>query len=185
MDWSKVVNFVSGAAPILGTVIGGPVGTGVGAIAGGAVSLIASAFGVEGEDAKDPEKIYAALQADPDAILKLKEIELTNKVELSKLALQSDQAYLADTQDARSAQVQREQATGKKDVNLYILAWTIVVGFFSMTGVLTFVTLPTDSTGVVFLLFGALVAGFAQVINYFFGSSKSSSDKTKMLNAKR
>ena len=181
MNWDKIISFVSGAAPILGTAIGGPVGTGVGALAGGAVSLIASAFGVEGEDAKDPDKIYAALQADPNAIIKLKEIELTNKVELSKLALQTDQAYLADTQNARSAQVQREQTTGKKDVNLYVLAWTIVVGFFSLTGVLTFVALPTDSTGVVFLLFGALIAGFTQVVNYFFGSSKSSSDKTKML----
>jgi hypothetical protein len=34
---------------------------------------------------------------------------------------------------------------------------------------------------VVYLLFGGLVAGFTQVIAYFFGSSKSSSDKTKLL----
>lgn len=175
MDWTKVANFVKGAAPLLGTVIGGPVGT----LAGGAVSLIASAFGVE--DAENPEAVYEAIKADPNAVVKLKEIELDNKVELNKLALQQDQAYLADTQNARSAQVQREQTTGKKDVNLYALAWTIVVGFFSLTGILTFVPIPTDSTGVVFLLFGALIAGFTQVINYFFGSSKSSTDKTKML----
>ena len=178
MDWSKVASFVKGAAPLLGTVIGGPVGT----LAGGAISLIASAFGVE--DVENPTTIYEAIKADPDAIIKLKEIELNNKTELSKLALQSDQSYLADTQDARKAQTDREAATGKKDINLYVLAWTIVVGFFTMTCILTFVDLPDDSTGVVFLLFGALVAGFTQVVNYFFGSSKSSSDKTKMLTLK-
>ena len=30
-------------------------------------------------------------------------------------------------------------------------------------------------------LLGGLVAGFTQVLGYFFGSSKSSSDKTKLL----
>ena len=179
MDWSKVAGLVKTAAPLLGTCIGGPIGT----LAGGAVSLIASAFGVE--DAESPEAMYEAIKADPQAIVKLKEIELNNKVELGKIALQIDQAYLADTQNARKAQTDREKATGKKDINLYVLAWTIVAGFFSLTGVLTFVKLPTDSTGVVFLLFGALVAGFTQIVNYFFGSSKSSSDKTKMLAVKR
>ena len=179
MDWSKVAGLVKTAAPLLGTCIGGPVGT----LAGGAISLIASAFGVK--DTENPKAIYEAIKADPQSIVKLKEIELNNKTELGKLALQSDQAYLADTQNARKAQTDREAATGQKDINLYVLAWTIVCGFFGMTGVLTFVKLPPDSTGVVFLLFGALVAGFTQVVNYFFGSSKSSSDKTKLLSLKK
>ena len=175
MDWSKVAGLVKTAAPLLGTCIGGPVGT----LAGGAISLIASAFGVE--DTENPEAVYEAIKADPQSLVKLREIESNNKTELAKIALQSDQAYLADTQNARKAQTDREAATGEKDINLYVLAWVIILGFFSMTGVLTFVTLPADSTGVVFLLFGALVAGFTQVVNYFFGSSKSSKDKTNML----
>lgn len=182
MDWSKVINLVKTSAPLLGTVIGGPAGTVVGGLAGGAVSLIAQAFGIEETD--NPDKIYEAIKADPEAAIKLREIELNNKVELQKLALQLDQAYLQDTQNARQRQVEVEKATGKKDINLYVLAWIVIIGFFALTCTLTFVELPDDSTGVVFLLFGALVAGFTQVMNYFFGSSKSSSDKTKMLSLK-
>ena len=179
MEWSKVINLVKGAAPLLGTAIGGPAGTVVGGLAGGAISLIGQAFGVE--DVEDPEQIYNAIKADPEAVIKLKQIELDHKIELQKLALEIDRAYLQDVQNARQRQVEVEKTTGKKDINLYFLAWTIVCGFFGLTVVLIWHELPDDSTGVVFLLFGALVAGFTQVINYFFGSSKSSGEKTRLL----
>ena len=179
MDWTKVANFVKTAAPILGTCIGGPVGT----LAGGAVSLIASAFGVE--DIENPEAIYNAIASDPEAVVKLKQIELDNKTELTRIALQRDEAYLKDTQSARQREIEMAKATGKKDINLYVLAWLVVVGFFSSIGVLTFVTLPPDSSGVVFILFGALVAGFGSVMNYFFGTTKSSGDKTTLLAMKK
>ena len=68
-----------------------------------------------------------------------------------------------------------------KELYMYILASVIVVGFFVLTGILMFVTLPAGSNNVVNLLFGGLVAGFATVLNYFFGSSKSSADKTALL----
>ena len=69
-----------------------------------------------------------------------------------------------------------------KEIYMYVLASIIVIGFFVLTGILMFVTLPASSSNVVNLLFGGLVAGFATVLNYFFGSSKSSADKTAMLN---
>jgi len=68
-----------------------------------------------------------------------------------------------------------------KEHYMYILASIIVVGFFVLTGILMFVELPEGTNSVVNLLFGGLVAGFATVLNYFFGSSKSSADKTAML----
>ena len=68
-----------------------------------------------------------------------------------------------------------------KDAYIYILASTIVVGFFVLTGLLMFKPLPEGSSSVVNLLFGGMVAGFATVLNYFFGSSKSSADKNKLL----
>ena len=179
MDWSKVASFVKKAAPILGTAIGGPAG----GLAGGAISLIADAFGVENGD--DPGEVLAAITADPEAMVKLKQIQADNLVELKKLALQSDQAHLNDVQDARARQIAVEARTGKKDINLYVLAWLVVGGFFISIGTLIFQKLPDDSTGVVFLLFGALIAGFTQVMNYFFGSSKGSADKTQLLNLKR
>lgn len=183
MDWSKVVGLVKTAAPLLGTCIGGPAGTAAGALASGAISLVASAFGVEESD--NPEAIYNAIQADPDAIIKLKQIELNNKTELERIALQRDQASLADIQNARMREIEMAKATGKKDINLYVLAWLIIAGFFSLVILLMFIDMPEDSNGVIFLLFGALAAGFGQVLQYFFGTTKSSGDKTAIMALKK
>jgi hypothetical protein len=71
-----------------------------------------------------------------------------------------------------------------RELNLYVLAWTIIIGFFTLCGILMWKPLPQGSNEVVFMLFGALSAGFGSVVGYFFGSSKSSSDKTKMLSQK-
>lgn len=76
------------------------------------------------------------------------------------------------------------ESKNKKDIAIYILAGLIVIGFFALLTLLLFRTLPEDSSGVIFMLFGALSAAFGAVVQYFFGSSQSSSDKTALL-AKR
>ena len=63
----------------------------------------------------------------------------------------------------------------------YFLATVIVAGFFALLAILIFRQLPPDSSGVIFMLFGALSAAFGAVVQYFFGSSKGSADKTEML----
>ncbi|MBA7559897.1 hypothetical protein ES708_01515 [subsurface metagenome] len=173
MDWKNVASMVTKAAPMLGTLVGGPVG----GAAGTAIKLIAGALGVE----ETPDAIEAELRANPDALLKLKEIEMNSKVELERLFLEQEIARLADVSDARGRQIEHEKATGKADTNLYVLAWTVVAGFFGLMAMLCFKTLPADSNGVIFMLFGALATGFGQVLQYFFGSSKSSAEKTNLM----
>ena len=95
--------------------------------------------------------------------------------------MEEKELELKDVTDARARERAIVEATGKKDLNLYILAWTIVGSFFALYAILMKVSLPESSNQMVYLLFGGLVAGFTQVIAYFFGSSKSSSDKTKLL----
>jgi len=178
IDWKEVGAYVAKAAPMLGTVIGGPAGGAV----GGAVSLLASAFGItDPEQAKSPAAVLEAVKADPQAVLKLQELENTHRLELGKLALQSDSDYLYDRQDARRRQIESEKITGKKDINLYVLAWVVVAGFFILCGLLMAVTLPNSTSPVVFTLFGSLGTGFGTVLAYFFGSSKSSAEKTEMI----
>lgn len=178
MDWKDVGEAISKAAPILGTVLGGPAG---GAI-GGAISLIASAFGL-GKDETTPEKVMAMIQADPNKMLELKKIEEANKPELARIALEQERIYLLDIQSARLRQVESEKATGHRDANLYILAWLVVAGFFGLIVLMVKTTMPPENIGPVNQLFGALAAGFGMVLQYFFGSSKSSADKTRLLAA--
>ena len=67
LTWSDVGKTVAKAAPVLGAVLGGPVG----AVVASAGALAASALGTEPE----PEAVEAALKASPDALLRLKELE--------------------------------------------------------------------------------------------------------------
>jgi len=177
MDLGNLISKITSVAPLLGTLVAGPAG----GAAGTAIKLIAGALGVEAT----PQAIEEQLSSNPDALLKLKQLEADHETDLRKLVLEAERIRLADVSDARGRQIAHEKATGKSDTNLYILAWTVVAGFFGLMGLLCFMALPTDSSGVVFMLFGALATGFGQVLQYFFGSSKGSQSKDILLEAKR
>ncbi len=180
MDIKEVAKQIQKLAPILGSVIGGPVGGAVGGGVSGLISIVGSAFGLtEDEIEMDPSRLSAAITADPEAEVKLVEIQTTHKTRIEEILLERDKAYLADRQGARLADVEKTKATGKRDANLYVLAWTIVVGFFGLTACLMFVEVESNQAAL--LLFGSLAAGFGSVVGYFFGSSKSSSDKTALM----
>ena len=172
--WLSIRKIVAGIAPTLGNAIM----PGVGGIAG---TLIAEVLGVDNE----PEKISNALQnITPEQTIKIKELEFNHKEKWLALAIEQDKAYLVDVQSARNREIEIVKATGKKDVNIYVLAWTIITGFFGLCGVLLFRPVPAGQSDVVYLLFGGLVSGFATVLGYFFGSSKGSNDKNILLAAK-
>lgn len=68
-----------------------------------------------------------------------------------------------------------------KEIHSYTLSLFIVVGFFILTYTLLFIELKTGSRDTVLVLLGTFGAGFGAVVNYFFGSSDGSKEKTKML----
>lgn len=172
--WLSIRKIVAGIAPTLGNAIM----PGVGGIAG---TLIAEVLGVDNE----PEKISAALQnITPEQTIKIKELEYSHKEKWLTLAVEQDKAYLADVQSARNREIEIVKTTGKKDLNLYLLAWIIVIGFFCLCGILLFRQMPSGQNEIVYILFGGLAAGFGTVLNYFFGSSKGSNEKNTMLAAR-
>lgn len=184
----KIGSFVGDAAPVVGTILGGPLG----GAAGGLVKMLASTFGISGSDAENPGKLLSAITADPESALKLRQFELENKVELGKLALQQDQLrieqekmHLKDKASARQREASVTKATGKKNYELYILAAINVIGFFG--ALILFIcighklNLNQSAWTAVAMLLGALVASYKDIIGYFFGSSKSSGDKTDLI----
>jgi hypothetical protein len=76
--WSKLGGWVADKAPLLGGALGGPGGAALG-------GLIAATFG---GDPNDPEQLLAHVQADPQAAVKLREIELKHKERFEELAVQ-------------------------------------------------------------------------------------------------
>lgn len=182
MDWSDVINTIKKIAPtaegLLATFGGVP-----GMIASGAIKAITEVFGLT--DKATPDDILKAISTDPQAALKLALAEQDFQVKMRESDIEELKAQLVDVQSARQRQVEHEKITGKSDRNLYVLAWTLVVGFFLLTGGLlyfSYIGKPiSDSTGVLFMLMGTMATAFGGVIQYFFGSSKSSNDKTELL----
>jgi len=178
MDLRKLGGLVAEYAPLLGTAIGGPAG---GAI-GGLISVVANTFGLKGKDASNPAKIMKAIRADPEAAIKLQKIQNDHEEALARINLESDEAYLRDRQSARSREVEMTKATGKRDINLYILAWVVVLGFLGLCAILIFRPLPVGtSQNILFMLFGGMISAFSAVMQYFFGSSKGSQEKTNLI----
>lgn len=177
MDWSSVAKAAEGIAPALATMLGGP-------LAGGAVTALEGLFGIAPGTAT-PDTLTAAIAADPNAAMKLKQAEMDFAIKQRDQDIETLKTQLADIQSARARQTEHEKATGKSDLNLYALAWLIVGGFFGLTGALLYFSYTgkpiTDQTGVLFMLVGTLATAFGGVIGYFFGSSASSAAKTELL----
>lgn len=170
MKWKDIKGMLIGKGlPLLGGVMGGSVGEKIG-------TGIAGVLGCD----STPEAIETALQ-DPEKVLQLKKYEMDHKVELEQIELEETRIHLADVQSARDREIETTKATGKRDINLYVLAWTIVIGFFGLMGILIFKVIPTANSSMLNLVVGALLGSFTTVIGYFFGSSKSSSDKTELM----
>ena len=68
----------------------------------------------------------------------------------------------------------------KNDRNKVLIAWITVIGFFAVIAFIMAEKSKVDKD-VVFLFLGALITRVSQVYDYFFGSSKSSDDKTKII----
>lgn len=68
-----------------------------------------------------------------------------------------------------------------KEIFQYVLAVIIVIVFMIIILVVFKVALPTDNREIALLVIGALVSQFSNVVGYFFGSSKGSADKNKIL----
>lgn len=180
MSWKDVGQKVAEVGfPLLGRALGSTVGAGgIGEQAG---RWLAEKFGVDFGAADAPAQVLAALNADPETVLKLTQIQLDHAEEMARIDLSRDQAYLVDRQDARKREVSVTQATGRRDWFQYALAAAVIVFYALVTGVLLFVKLDPETSKLAGIAFGYLGSGFTIVLAYYFGSSKGSSDKTQMM----
>ena len=161
MNWSDLGKKIADFAPLLGSALG-PVGAGVGA-------LISSEFGTE----NTPDAINRFLIGNPEAKVKLKEIELTHKTKLQQIQLETLQAELGDKANARQAHNQSKMPA-YLSVGLTVLIALLVFLLF-------YVDVPAGSREVLFMLLGVVVKEWGSAMQFWFGTTRSSADKTRLM----
>jgi hypothetical protein len=156
-----LAGLLKNVAPGLATVVAGPLG-------GMAVRVIAEKLGVE----DTLEAVTQAIQVDPEAAQKLAEIDL-RQFELE----------VKDRNGARAMQIvalQQDDWFAKNFLYLFTSAWSIfAMAYFSFV---TFGTVAESgirmADTILGVIIGTVLTGF---FNFYFGSSKSSKDKTEAM----
>ena len=156
-----LLNLLKGLAPAVATAVGGPLG-------GLAISAIADKFGVS----DSVEAVAKAIAGDPEAATKLAELDL-----------RQFQAESADRDSARQRESAVAAAGGSSLAQMVvpILALGTVSMTFVFIGILLFKVIDTAQQQLVIFALGYATAAAQQVLSYYFGSSKSSQDKTTAL----
>lgn len=165
MDWKAVGRTIARSAPSLGMALGGPAG---GAIGG----LVAAALGTPAT----PDAVAHAVSADPDAAVKLRELELRHAEVLATLAAQQYEVQLADVQHARTTH--RES---KMPAVLTLALFGLVAG---LVAALMWIPTPASNAEVIYLITGQIIGAFATAIAYWLGSSRGSAEKQRALEAR-
>lgn len=159
---------VKTVAPALGTALGGP-------LAGVATKFLADSLlgDTEGDTQDQLEaKLEKLVQSgDPAILTKMKELDNDFKVKMKELGIKETGMYLVDRSDAR----QREIVL--KDWTPRALAGAVTVGFFGILFTLIFVKVEGTMLNVLNILLGSLGTAWTTILNYYFGSSKSSDMK--------
>ena len=163
------------------------------------LDLISSAIDGGADKAKEFIEEKTGIKIDgsslsDEQVAKLRELEISSKVELEKLALESkkednraSEALVAEmnknTADARAMQVAalgQEDKFSKRFVYMFAAGWSIVAVVYIF--MITFMSIPTANVRFADTVLGFLLGTIiATIMNYFYGSSKSSADKNEVM----
>lgn len=117
MNWSDIASTVGKFAPMIGTVLGGPGGLAIG-------SIVASALGVE----NTADAVAKELAANPEAAIKLREIESNERLKLQELAVQqAGNEMNAAAQAAESVNKTMQAESASEHWPTY--SWRPAIGF--------------------------------------------------------
>jgi hypothetical protein len=122
--------------------------------------------------------------------IKLKQFEMDHEEELirlrqadDQLAFEVEKAYLQDTQSARNIQIaalQQDDIFSKRFIYYFAIFWAISAIVY--IGAITFMDIPKDNVRFADTILGFLLGTIvAQIIAFFYGSSRSSQSKDSVL----
>jgi uncharacterized membrane protein len=117
MEWKDIAGIVGKAAPLLGTLVGGPAGPIVGA-------LISTALGTDHE----PSSVSQALISNPEAAVKLQQLQSDERVHLQDLLVTAEKNRLAaDTAAIQAVNTTMQSEAASDHWPTY--SWRPFIGF--------------------------------------------------------
>lgn len=168
MDWKGVGNAVIKAGtPLLGSALFGPAGSVI-------ASMIAGQFGI-GDDAT-PGKVLAAINGDPDAALKLREIETTHVERLQELENERLRIETADVQSARNVHQHHWMPS--------VITMVMCAMFGCIVGALFIWAIPGENKDIVVYMAGQVSGLLASCVVYWVGSTRASANKDMLRGGK-
>jgi len=159
-----LTELLKNVAPGLATMVAGPLG-------GAAVSAIAKKLGVE----DTVEAVAQAIKSDPDAALKLREIDL-KEIELADKDRDS-------ARNREAAIANSEHAPTINKIVTPVLALGVTALSFILFAILIFVDVKENAKDILIYILGVLSAAVTQILSYYFGSSQGSKDKSDEIKA--
>lgn len=170
----SAINILKDLAPIVGTVIGSPIG---GVVASAGIDWLADKLGLENK----------TVEAVTDAVMGLdpqKRLELDRDFSKwhAEFSLRREVEYLRDVQDARKrdAQMQASGVRNHRADSMYILAVGVVFAIFYF--VWTSPEINEFVKGVATLVLGRFLGYLDQMYQFEFGSTRASKEKDGTIN---
>ena len=158
---NELLRLLGSIAPALATVVAGPLG-------GLAVSAIAGKLGV----ADTVEAVTQAIAADPDAALKLAQIDLET--------LKTQHANTADARDMQKIALQQSDLFSKRFTMYLTVFWSVAATAY--VGFITFGVIPDNNVRFADTILGFILGTVVStVLNFWFGSSIGSKEKGEAL----
>ncbi|MEO1137464.1 MAG: hypothetical protein AAFW68_12800 [Pseudomonadota bacterium] len=163
----RIKRAIAHAAPGLAHALGGP-------LAGAAVAQLSRA--IFGKDTVDEDALANAVtQASPETLLALKQAEQAFQLALREAQVEEQRIDADDRANARERQIKMNDWTPSA------LGALVILGFFVVLGVMVARKLPPGAETEFSIMLGALATMTAAVVNYFFGSSAGSREKTRLI----
>ncbi len=172
MNWKDIGAAIGNAAPMVGGLLAGPAGAAIG-------SVVAATLGVD----NTPDSVNDALKNNPDALVRLQELQVNSKVELQKLAVTAQQhqleadllQYRAESEDRNSA---RELAAKQPNdlirptITILMILGAIAIVFLVFSGYSKDLLTNATASLTVGTVMGYWFGEVKQVMAFWFGTTK-------------
>ncbi len=162
MNWKSIVGTV---APTIATALGGP-------MAGAAVKFLGDKF-LGDENASEKQVAEFVTNSNPAQLLELKKADQDFSVKMEELGVDVFKLEVEDKKSARQSH---------KDSNMpAIMCVALTVIMACILWALFYVTVPEGAKEVLFMVLGIVVKEWANSLHYYYGTTRSSSEKNKLM----